>query len=152
MTNTPSPEPTATPEPPPAVEVDVARTGGIAGITRRWSAQPPEDEASDWISLIDRCPWNEAGTVGEPLETDRDADSTDAGRRGADARPAPARPAGAAGPTPDGFVWFIRAAWSGTDPREAELPDDAVVGAWRELVDAVRDWSRQSAGPGSRGR
>jgi hypothetical protein len=55
---------------------------------------------------------------------------------------------------PDGFVWFIRATWSGTDPREAELYDDEVVGAWRELVDAVREWSRggASAGPERPGR
>ena len=48
----------------------------------------------------------------------------------------------------DGFVWIIRATCSGADPREAELPDDAVVGAWRELVDAVRDWSRRSGSQG----
>jgi len=29
-------------------------------VTRRWTAQPPEDEASEWISLIDRCPWRDA--------------------------------------------------------------------------------------------
>ncbi|WP_198426133.1 MULTISPECIES: protealysin inhibitor emfourin [Microbacterium] len=104
---------------PPAVEVDVARTGGIAGITRRWSAQPPAAEASEWISLIDRCPWDE---------------------------PPPAEPIA------DGFVWWIRATWSGADAREAELPDQDVVGAWRELVDAVRDWSRQSPGSERAGR
>jgi len=118
MTEKPSPDPTAPSAAPPAVEVDVARTGGIAGMTRRWSAQPPEAEASEWITLIDRCPWSEAGNR-EPM--------------------------------PDGFVWFIRATWSGTGPLEAELPDDEVVGAWRELVDAVRDWSRQSADPGRPG-
>ena len=111
----PSPDPPGATDPTPAVEVDVARTGGIAGITRRWSAQPPESEASEWISLIDRCPWDEA-----PTRT----------------------------PMPDGFVWIIRATCSAADPREAELPDDAVVGAWRDLIDAVRDWSRRS---GSRG-
>lgn len=80
-------------------------------MTRRWSAQPPAAEASEWISLIDRCPWSEVAE-GERV--------------------------------PDGFVWIIRATWSGTDPREAELPDGEVVGAWRELVDAVRDWNRRS--------
>ncbi|WP_239065902.1 protealysin inhibitor emfourin [Microbacterium hibisci] len=119
MTNEPEPQSTDSAIPPPAVEVDVARTGGIAGITRRWSAQPPEAEASEWISLIDRCPWDE---------------------------PAPSEP------LPDGFVWLIRATWTDADPREAELPDREVVGAWRDLVDAVRDWSRQTAGPERAGR
>lgn len=156
MTKTPSPEPTAPPEPPPAVEVDVARTGGIAGITRRWTAQPPEDEASEWISLIDRCPWDEAAAPAAgaaDIAGERRAGSgVDASTRAASGRHAVAAPLGPANPTPDGFVWFIRATWSGTDPREAELPDDAVVGAWRDLVDAVREWSRQSAGPQRPGR
>jgi len=147
MTHRPDPEPT----PQPAVEVDVARSGGIAGITRRWSAQPAEDEASEWISLIDRCPWDEAGAP----ESDPGPGPTPA--------PAPAPPPAptpvAAGPAspraedhdtserppvPDGFTWWIRATWSDTDAREAELFDDQVVGAWRDLVDAVRDWSRRS--------
>jgi len=107
----------------PALEVDVARTGGFAGITRRWKAQPPEDEASDWISLIDRCPWDHP----------RSSDGADGGAA-----------------MPDGFVWWIRAS-IGADPREAEVPDGELTGAWRELVDAVREWNkavgRSSPGP-----
>ena len=49
-------------------------------------------------------------------------------------------------------MWLIRASWAGSDPREAELFDDQVVGAWRELIDAVRDWSRQRPGPELPGR
>lgn len=144
MTQNPTPETTGTTEPLPAVEVDVARTGGIAGMTRRWSAQPPETEAPEWISLIDRCPWNEAHAAAAAGVDDPDA----AAQRNAASEPAddaPATPAGSRSPMPDSFVWFIRASWSGTDPREAELFDDEVVGAWRELVDAVRDWSRKGA-------
>ena len=48
---------------------------------------------------------------------------------------------------PDGFVWWIRATWSGTDAREAELADQEVVGAWRDLVDAVREWSSHPTEP-----
>ncbi len=121
MTHTPAPRSTDPSPDAPAVEVDVARTGGIAGLTRRWSAQPAGDEASEWIPLIEGCPWDEAGPV------DPDAD--------------PRRE-----PVPDGFVWVIRAVWSGTDPRRAELPDDELVGAWRDLVDAVRDWNAHDAG------
>lgn len=112
----------------PAVEIDVARTGGFAGVTRRWTAQPPEDEASEWISLLDRCPWDRAP------------------------RPAEADDASTPGPMPDRFVWWIRASWTGADPREAELPEEQLTGAWRELVDAVREWSRAVGQPERGGR
>src|SRR6478609_8648092 len=118
MTHSPSPEP---PTPQPAVEVDVARSGGIAGMTRRWSAQPAQDEASEWISLIDRCPWDEAGAseAGAP-----EAGPEPGQEPGPESMPAPAaQPA----PVPDGFTWWIRATWSDADPREAELVDDQVV-------------------------
>ncbi|WP_349426875.1 hypothetical protein [Microbacterium sp. LWS13-1.2] len=149
MTQNPTPETTGSTEPRPAVEVDVARTGGIAGITRRWSAQPPETEAPEWISLIDRCPWNEAHPPADATGPDA-ADTAVAQRIGAPVSPhdAQAAPAEPRSPMPDGFVWFIRASWSGADPREAELYDDEVVGAWRELVDAVREWSRSGASTG----
>lgn len=39
------------------VAVTVTRTGGVAGIRRRWSAEPPEREAARWITLIEECPW-----------------------------------------------------------------------------------------------
>lgn len=125
-----------------AVEVDVARTGGFAGMTRRWSAQPPADEASEWITLIDRCPWEQAAprqpAGGQLPSTSHDQPSTSS--RGADR-----------------FVWWIRASWPTPIPgahdggqeatehreaerREAELPDDELTGAWRELVEAVRSW------------
>lgn len=120
------------PKPAAPIEVDVARTGGFAGITRRWTAQPPPDEASEWISLIDRCPWDEAPT---PTPSGRTA--------------APSPVVADRDPVPDGFVWWIRASWSGTFTKEAELPDDAITGAWRELVDAVREWNREAEGPRS---
>lgn len=109
----------------PAVAVDVARTGGFAGMTRRWSAQPAGHEASEWITLIDRCPWEQAA----------DPERSDAGAAG-----------GARPPVADGFVWCIRASRPGTRTREAELPDDEVTGAWRDLVDAVRSWSGDARG------
>lgn len=145
------PTPEAESDPAPAVEVDVARTGGIAGMTRRWTAQPPEGEASEWISLIDRCPWHDvhphpvagaAFDVGAPdgAAAERGAATSTAGRT---------QVGESRNPMPDGFVWFIRATWSGADPREAELHDDELVGAWRELVEAVRQWSRRSGSAGS---
>lgn len=154
MSQTPEPHTTDLEDSRPAVEVDVARTGGIAGITRRWSAQPPETEAPEWISLIDRCPWDEAGVPGEPARTADTADSAQpvAGADTPAASAARARPEEGRRPIPDGFVWWIRATLMGADEREAELFDDQVVGAWRDLIDAVREWSRHAPGPERPGR
>lgn len=86
------------------VVIVVVRTGGIAGIRREWQVEPEPSEASQWISMVDDCPW--------------DADA-DAGR-GADR-----------------FVWLIRVR-TPEEKRERELPDSALDGPWRALVDAVR--------------
>ena len=120
-------------------------------MTRRWSAQPPPAEASAWLSLIDRCPWDEAAAPAAPESVTGEADDA----RAAAATEPPSAPTAdpqPRAPVPDGFVWLIRASWSGSDPREAELFDDQVVGAWRELVDAVRDWSTQRPPPERPGR
>ena len=143
----PAPSPTPVPEPAPRrpsdeagqpvtapVQVAVKRTGGFAGLTKQWRAEPPADEASVWISLISQCPWD----APDSLAADRTGrgDGTARGES-SDGRP----PAGA-----DRFTWWIQARCGDTDEREAEVPDGALVGAWRELVDAVRDWSRQADG------
>lgn len=100
-------------DPPPEtgsdIEVGVARTGGIAGIRREWTATPPPDETDVWAELIARCPWGVAATSGAAGGADR-------------------------------FVWSIRARCEG-DVRRAELGDAEVTGAWRDLVDAVREWN-----------
>jgi len=93
---------------PPRVLVVVVRTGGVAGIRRRWEVEPPRDEAPQWIELIDRCPWQE---------------------------PCPAQ-SGA-----DRYVWSIRAR-TPEARREQELPESALDGPWRELIDAVRAAAR----------
>lgn len=89
------------------IVVAVVRSGGIAGISRRWRVEIAASDSADaetWIALIDRCPW------------DADAESS----TGADR-----------------FMWSIRAR-TPHERRERELPDAAVSGPWRELVDAVR--------------
>lgn len=105
------------------LEVAVKRTGGFAGLTKQWRAEPPADEASVWIALIAQCPWDAPESLAEGAAQ---GDSRDG-------RP----PQGA-----DRFTWRIEARCGEKDEREAELADTALVGAWRELVDAVRDWSR----------
>ena len=87
------------------VVIAVVRTGGIAGIRRKWRVEPDPTETHHWIAMIDSCPW----------DADSDADS------GADR-----------------FVWLIRVR-TPSEERERELPDSALDGPWRELVDAVRE-------------
>ncbi len=44
------------------IVVTVVRSGGFAGLSRRWQASPPPAERPRWSTLIDRCPWNDAPT------------------------------------------------------------------------------------------
>jgi len=48
----------------PEVRITVVRTGGFAGVARRWSVAPPPREAPVWAELIDACPWEH--TTGPP--------------------------------------------------------------------------------------
>ena len=44
------------------VTVVVTRTGGIAGLRRQWQVDSRGDEASEWVSLIQECPWSGAAS------------------------------------------------------------------------------------------
>lgn len=103
-----TPEPGAAARPAEPVVVAVTRSGGFAGLTREWTAEPAPEDAPVWVDLIERCPWD------DPLDRD---------------------PAGA-----DRFVWSIHATCGDAAERAADLPDRALTGPWRALVDAVRDW------------
>lgn len=41
------------------VVIAVVRSGGIAGISRRWRVEAEPSHASEWIALIESCPWDE---------------------------------------------------------------------------------------------
>jgi hypothetical protein len=91
------------------VVVQVVRSGGMAGLSRRWRVESAPADAPRWVALIERCPWDAA-----------------------------ASPATGA----DRFVWHITASISDDAPvREARVPDARLDGAWRALVDGVRDAS-----------
>ncbi|MFW8745071.1 protealysin inhibitor emfourin, partial [Mesorhizobium japonicum] len=49
----------------------VVRSGGVAGIPRRWSVEEPEP-GDDWIALIDACPWDAVGADERDRQTARD--------------------------------------------------------------------------------
>lgn len=98
------PSPPGEPEEEPSFVIAVIRTGGIAGIPRRWHVEPPRDEEPRWIELIDLCPWDAPGP--EQSGADR-------------------------------YVWSIQAR-TRRARLERELPESALDGPWRQLVDAVR--------------
>lgn len=89
------------------IVVAVVRTGGLAGLRRRWRVEPEPAQAPQWVALVERCPWDES------LDGD--------GTRGADR-----------------YVWSIHARVR-EQQHEQVIPDALLRGAWRELVDAVRD-------------
>lgn len=96
------------------VVVEVTRSGGFAGLRRTWRAEPVEpDDAVVFVQLISECPWSECDAA--------DGDSTG---RGADR-----------------FRWSIEARCGDDDAHHAELGESDLTGAWRALVDAVRDWN-----------
>jgi len=39
------------------VRITVVRTGGFAGLARRWSIAPPPQEEPVWADRIEACPW-----------------------------------------------------------------------------------------------
>lgn len=92
------------------IVVAVVRTGGLAGLRRRWRVEAAAEQAPQWVDLVERCPWD------EPTDAAPDAGA-------------------------DRFVWSIHAVLR-DGQREQVLLDTQLLGAWRELVDAVRDADR----------
>lgn len=43
----------------PDLAILVARSGGIAGMTRRWRVAPPARDTERWVVLVERCPWDD---------------------------------------------------------------------------------------------
>ncbi len=64
-------QPTEKPEPVTDVRVRVVRTGGFAGLTRVWTAEPAPPEAPRWVELIEECPWDAAASASVPVGADR---------------------------------------------------------------------------------
>ncbi|MFD5278874.1 protealysin inhibitor emfourin [Pseudarthrobacter sp. NPDC058362] len=93
------------------MKISVERSGGIAALTRVWTVNAQSSSARDqWKPIIEACPW-------------------DAVPRTASAA---AREFAGAG-QPDRFMYSIRAG-----QRRATLPERAVTGPWRTLVDSAR--------------
>lgn len=91
------------------IVVAVVRSGGLAGLRRRWRAEPDAAQTPHWLALVEQCPWD------EPLDVEDDGL-----------------------PSADRYVWSIQARVH-EEQRQQVVPDSRLEGAWRELVDAVRD-------------
>jgi len=100
------------------MKIKVERTGGIAAMTRVWTVEAQTDsDLNQWQPIVEACPW--------------------------DAVPRTPRAAAAAAeaPQPDRFFYSITAG-----QRRAALPEQAVTGPWRILVDTARAAAEASAG------
>ncbi len=86
----------------------VVRSGGVAGMTRRWQVEPGDD-AEEWRELVRACPWGAEGSDTE--SRDRFVWRIEVSRSGEQ----PADPA-----------------------RSASVPDAQLRGPWRALVDRVQ--------------
>ena len=52
------------------MKITVTRSGGFAGLTRKWSATVTEEaETQQWRELLDQLPWDQY--TSEPAEPDR---------------------------------------------------------------------------------
>ena len=106
------------------MKISVERSGGIAAVTRVWTVHAQTQSAkSQWQPIVEACPW--------------------------DAVPKTVRAASAAalGNQPDRFIYSIRAG-----QRRAALPEQAVTGPWRVLVDSTRQASEDARTKPERGQ
>ena len=106
------------------VVVTVVRSGGFAGLTRRWGVQAPPADAARWRTLVDDCPWHDY----DDACADQRADDAS---RGADR-----------------FSWTLHAMLPDATLR-ADLTETQATGPWRALIDAVREVSGAAANASS---
>ncbi len=72
--------------PDPHVSVTVVRSGGFAGLTRRWGVQAPPADAQWWCTLVEACPWDDDTGARPTTGADRFSWSVQASLRGAPRR------------------------------------------------------------------
>lgn len=103
------------------MKISVKRSGGIAALTRVWTVTAESESAkSQWQPIVDACPW--------------------------DAVPRTPRAAASefSDSQPDRFIYSIKAG-----QHRAALPEQAVTGPWRVLVETARRAAEDSrGGPG----
>ncbi|SKC54339.1 protealysin inhibitor emfourin [Okibacterium fritillariae] len=117
-------------EPASTLRITVTRSGGVAGLSPRWTVEAQEEpDVAEWLALVDSCPWDDedadddAGAdrfvytirvLVHPSETSSDEPPVHEGRQTATA-----------------------------EERGARIPEKKLDGPWRELVDRVKDTSKR---------
>lgn len=93
------------------MKISVERSGGIAALTRVWTVDAQSSTARDqWKPIIEACPWDAVPRT-----------ASAAAREFGGTREA------------DRFMYSIRAG-----QRRAALPEGAVTGPWRVLVESAK--------------
>ncbi|ROP74143.1 protealysin inhibitor emfourin [Curtobacterium sp. PhB115] len=96
------------------MHIDVRRSGGFAGTTRRWEVDTDaSDDPGEWSEVLDALPQQEPG--------------------------APTPEAVPARPVPDDFTWTITVART-----TVTIPGSRLDGPWADLVARVRSAGHQS--------
>lgn len=98
------------------MKISVERTGGFAAIPRVWTVEARSESAiNQWQPIVEACPWDSVP------RTPRAAAATFIEHQ------------------PDRFIYSIRAG-----QHRAALPEQAVTGPWRILVDTTREAAEAS--------
>lgn len=101
------------------IVIAVVRSGGLAGLRRRWRAEPEPEQAPQWLALVERCPWDERLDEHAGPGADRYVWSI-----------------------------HVRVQVHKHEQQlEQVVPEAHLQGPWRELVDAVRDADSAAATP-----
>jgi hypothetical protein len=94
------------------------RSGGCAALTRVWTVHAQTESAkSQWQPIVEACPWDAVPKTVRAAAAEASANQ------------------------PDRFIYSIRAG-----QRRAALPEQAVTGPWRVLVDSTRAAAEDSPG------
>jgi len=105
------------------MHIDVRRSGGFAGTTRRWEVDTDASEdPGQWSEVLDALPQQET-----------EAPAPEAQETEAPAPEAPTRP------VPDDFTWTITVART-----TVTIPGSRLDGPWADLVARVRSAGHQS--------
>jgi hypothetical protein len=110
------------------MKVTVTRSGGFAGLARRWQVfveREPDEES--WILLLRRLPWDEVAQ--EPAQPDRYLY-----RINCEPRKTAENDVSGAQERREPVI---------AEPREVVIPEQRLTGPWRELVDRVRERDEQ---------
>lgn len=100
------------------MKISVERSGGIAALTRVWTVNAQTESAkSQWQPIVEACPWDAVPKTVRAAAAEASANQ------------------------PDRFIYSIRAG-----QHRAALPEQAVTGPWRVLVESTRAAAEDSPG------